>query len=134
MCNNSKRFQHCLILQGFRLIQASTAARPNSPRVPVLNGSAIDTALSQKIEDLNKAISRLTLLHTHMTLTLRKNSMSVTTMLFTLHTSECSGNPPLDEFENCLRDGLTRILNDDMNDDQWLRYKPLCQPGMAEWV
>ena len=41
--------------------------------------------------------------------------------VYTLRTSECSGNPLLDEFDRCLRDDLTRILNIDMNDDQWLQ-------------
>ena len=38
-----------------------------------------------------------------------------------MRTSECIGNPLLDEVDRCLRDVLTRILNVDMNDDQWLR-------------
>ena len=88
---------------------------------PILKGSAVDTALRQKIKDLDKAIGRLTLLHSHDALTLLKNSMSMPKLLYTLRTSECSGNPLLEEFDKCLRDGLTRILNVDLSDDQWLQ-------------
>lgn len=36
-------------------------------------------------------------------------------LLYTQRTSECSGNLLLDEFDKCLRDGITRILNVYMN-------------------
>ena len=88
---------------------------------PILKGPAVETELCQKIEDLDIAISRLTLLHSYDALTLLKNSMSMPKRLYTLHTFECSGIPLLDEFDRCLRDGLTRILNVDMNDDHWLQ-------------
>ena len=84
----------------------------------ILKGLAIDTSLRQKIEEVDNAISCLTLLHSYDALTLPKKSMAMAKLLYILCTSECCGNPLLDDFDRCLRDELTRNLNFDMNDDQ----------------
>ena len=97
----------------------------------ILKGLTGDTALRQKIKDLDKVISRLTLLHLYDALTLHKNSINMLKLLYTLRTCECSGNPLLDEFDRCLRDGLTRILNVNMNDDQWLKPLPVRNGGLG---
>ena len=62
---------------------------------PVLPGRAINKAIKQKTEKMEKAISRLPLLHAHDALTLLRNSISVPKLLYTLRTSNRSENPQL---------------------------------------
>ena len=78
-------------------------------------------ALRTKLEDLNRAMSRLTMLHSHDALVLLKNSLSSPKLLYTLRTSECCDSPVLPQIDAALRDGLSRILNVDLSDDNWLQ-------------
>ena len=82
---------------------------------------------------LDKAVSRFTLLLLHDALTLLKNSANMPKLLYTWRTSKCSGSLLLGEFDRCLRDGLTRILNADRNDDHWLQVSlPVRNDGL--WI
>ena len=83
---------------------------------PVLPGRAIDKAIKQKTEKTEKAISRLPLLQAHDALTLLKNSISVTKLLYTLRTSNCSENPLHVTFDTRQRKCLTDVIN---NRPQW---------------
>jgi len=42
-------------------------------------------------------------------------------LLYLLRTEDCSGNQLLDEFDNKLQTGLSKVLNVDLNDDQRLQ-------------
>ena len=42
-------------------------------------------------------------------------------LLYTLRTSQCAGNPLLQEFDNVLRTGLETILNVQLSDLQWMQ-------------
>jgi len=88
---------------------------------PILKGPAQDSAIRRKIEELERALERLSLIHSHDALVLLKNSMSMPKLLYLLRTSDCSDNPLLIIFDNILRAGLTSILNVDLNDAQWLQ-------------
>ena len=86
---------------------------------PVLQGTAQDAAISHKIDELKKAVERLSLLHSHDALVLLKNSLAMPKLLYTLRTSDCCDNPLLAQFDSTLREALSAILNVDLNDDQW---------------
>jgi len=86
---------------------------------PVLKGKAQDAAISRKIDELKKAVDRLSLLQSHDALMLLKNSLAMPKLLYTLRTSDCSDNTLLAQFDNTLRAALSVILNVDLNDDQW---------------
>jgi len=75
--------------------------------VPVQRGPAVELALRTKLEDLNRAMSRLTMLHSHDALVLLKNSLSLPKLLYTLRTSECCDSPVLPQIYAALRDGLS---------------------------
>ena len=66
---------------------------------PILPGRAVDKALKEKTEKLEKVMSRLYLLQSHDALNLLRNSVSVPKLLYTLRTSECSDNPQLLKFD-----------------------------------
>jgi hypothetical protein len=88
---------------------------------PVVKGPAQDAAIRQKVEQLQKAIDRLSMIHSHDALVLLKNSLSLPKMMYLLRTADCSENPLLTTFDNILRSGLSDILNVDLNDIQWLQ-------------
>ena len=88
---------------------------------PVIKGKAQDAAIQQKIDELDRAMKRLSLLHAHDALALLKNSLAMPKLLYLLRTADCSGNQLLDVFDSTLRAGLSKVLNVDLNDDQWLQ-------------
>jgi len=55
---------------------------------PVQPGQAVDTALEAICEDLTRAVSRLSLVHTHDALIILRNSLSVPKLKYTLRTVE----------------------------------------------
>jgi len=60
------------------------------------------------------------------------NSLAMPKLLYLLRTSECADNPLLSQFDNTLRAGLTRILNVDLNDDQWTQAsQPVGDGGLG---
>ena len=59
---------------------------------PVLKGSAQDAAIKHKIDDLSRAIERLTLLQAHDALVILKNSLAIPKLLYLLRTSDCGDN------------------------------------------
>lgn len=88
---------------------------------PVVKGPAQDAALTHKIDQLKKALERLSMIHSHDALVLLKNSLSIPKLLYLLRTADCSDNPLLATFDNTLRSGLSSILNVDLSDIQWLQ-------------
>ena len=52
---------------------------------------------------------------------LLKNSLSSPKLLYKLRTSECCDGPVLPQIDAALRDSLSRILNVDLSDDNWLQ-------------
>ena len=62
---------------------------------PVLKGPAVDCALQHKVDDLQRAVGRLALLHSHDALVLLRNSLAMPKLLYTLRTSPCADNKQL---------------------------------------
>ena len=62
----------------------------------ISRGHALDKALQAKVDDLERAVTRLKLLHAHDALVLLKNSLSMPRLLYTLRTSDCRDHPLLD--------------------------------------
>jgi hypothetical protein len=85
---------------------------------PVMPGDEVTAVLSEKTEDLRRAVSRLTLLQSQDALTLLRYSLSIPKLLYTLRTSDCQSNPVLVEFDKTLRNGLSAILNVEMSDNR----------------
>ena len=88
---------------------------------PVTKGKTQDKAITDKIEQLSRAIDRLSLLHAHDALVILKNSLAMPKPLYSLRTSDCSENHLLMRFDDTLRTGLSRILNVDLSNGQWLQ-------------
>ena len=88
---------------------------------PISRGHAMDKVLQEKVDDLDRAISRLKYLQAHDALVLLKNSLSMPRLLYTLRTSYCHDHPLLTRFDTILREGLSLILNVDFDDTQRLQ-------------
>lgn len=86
---------------------------------PVMPGLEVSKALDEKTQDLQRAVSRLTLLQAQDALTLLRHSLSIPKLMYTLRTSDCQSSPALTDFDKTLRDGLSAILNVDLSGDQW---------------
>jgi len=94
----------------------------DSSGASVLKGlAAQDAAVRHKIDQLEKALERLSLIYSHDALVLLKNSLSMPKLLYTLRTADCSDNTLLAIFDNVLRSDLSSILNVDLSDIHWLQ-------------
>ena len=114
--------QILLILCNMEVFKDYIRVRPEDMKqlgAPILKGPAIDKALSIKVGDLIRAVSRLIQLQAHDGLTLIRNCVSMPKLLYILRTSPSSGNHLLEKFDMVLREGLTQILNIDLDDTQW---------------
>jgi hypothetical protein len=117
------------ILKCFKVVQLEDATLLGSP---VQSGRAVDAALEIKCADLTRAVSRLSLLHTHDALVILRYSLSVPKLMYTLQTANCSGRPALQQFDDILRDGLSAILNISLTDDQWVQASlPVSSGGLG---
>jgi len=101
---------------------------------PAFKGKAQDMAIQHKIDDFSRALERLQHLHTHDALVILKNSLAISKLLYLLSTSECCDSLLMSQFDDTLRTGLTKILNVDLNDDQWLQASlPVRHGGLGIW-
>ena len=99
---------------------------------PVVSGKAQDAAIQQKIDELDRDTKRLSQLHAHDSLVLLKNSLAMPKLLYLLRTADCSGNQLLEVFDSTLTAGLSKVLNVDLNDDQWLQASlPVREGGLG---
>ena len=76
---------------------------------PILQGPALDKALKTKVDDLDRAVSRVKLLHAHDALVLLKSSLSMPHQLYVLRTSDCHCHPLLVKFDDTLGGGLSSL-------------------------
>ena len=87
----------------------------------VFKGPAQDAAITHKIDQLKRALGRLSLVHSHDALVLLKNSLSMPKLLYLLRTADCSDNPLLATFDNILISGLSSILKEYRSDMEDLK-------------
>ena len=107
----------------------NTAARTKYPNVDIVDRRLTHRLILSFQYNVNiiiiiiieKSIKRLSLLTSHDSLCLLKNSIAMPKLLYTLRTSPCAGNPLLHEFNNVLRTGLETILNVQLSDLQWMQ-------------
>src|SRR6218665_491199 len=83
-----------------RIVRAELSApncpAPNGPDTlgsPLMPGPAVDMVLNKKVEDLERAVGRLSMLHSHDALILLRNGLSVPKLLYTMRTALCVDHP-----------------------------------------
>jgi hypothetical protein len=99
---------------------------------PILVGTAMDKALTNHCEDLERSLVRLKLLTAHDALILLKASFSAPKVIHTLRSAPCTGHPALFRFDTLLRKGLSDIVNVDLSDSHWLQASlPVSDGGLG---
>ena len=94
---------------------------------PLIPGTAIDTTLANRCEDLDRAIDRLHFLNAHDALVLLRACFSAPRILHTIRCSPCAGKEHLVQFDKLLRKEL--IANSDLSDIQWTQASLLVREG-----
>jgi hypothetical protein len=88
---------------------------------PLTVGTAMDTALSRRCDDLARAATRLGSIAAHDALVLLKASFSAPKLLHTMRAAPCSGHAALQKFDELLRECVCSITNTDLSDVQWIQ-------------
>jgi len=88
---------------------------------PLLDGSAMNQALEARCSDLNRALDRFPLISAHDGLVILKNSISAPKLMYTLRCSPAFGHCLLDDFDQSLRLGLSRLANVQVDDLNWVQ-------------
>ncbi len=88
---------------------------------PLFSGPRMDSILSKKVQDLERACVRLSKLQAHDALVILRNAISAPKLTFLLRTSPCFGNHALDEFDSCQRRALCALANCELTDSAWLQ-------------
>ena len=88
---------------------------------PLLEGSALDSALQKSYSDLSVAESRLSSIAAHDALLLLKCSLGTPKLLHLLRSAPCTGHHSLHDIDNLLRKCVSKITNSDLSDSQWLQ-------------
>ena len=80
-------------------------------------GPATDNCLREKCVELNKGISRLSMLQTRDAIIILKNSLSIPKLMYILRTADCCDNELLTQFDSIVSKGLSTILNCELSGD-----------------
>jgi len=88
---------------------------------PLFVGPALDSAWSQRCDDLTRAVDRLSNISYQETLILLRASFSAPTVLHLLRCSPSKDHPALEMFDSQLRSVVCHITNSRLSDSQWLQ-------------
>ena len=108
----------CGVPQGFNGFNLLSPGERTLLGAPLLEGSAMNQALEARCSDLNIALDRFPLISAHDGLVILKNSISAPKLMYTLRCSLTFGHCLLDDFDQSLKLGLSRLANvqlDDLN-------------------
>ena len=88
---------------------------------PLFVGPALDSAWSQRCDDLRRAVDRLSNISSQETLILLRASFSAPRVLHLLRCSPSKDRPALEMFDSQLRSAVCHITNSRLSDSQWLQ-------------
>ncbi len=106
------------LLQEFIQLTPSSATLLGAP---LMVDQVMDECLGKRRGELERAITRLELITSHDALVLIRSSFSAPKVQHTLRASPCFGHRSLLKFDQLLRDGLRKICNISLTEDQWLQ-------------
>jgi len=96
---------------------------------PLFVGPALDSAWSQRCDDLRRAVDRLSNISSQEALILLRASFSAPRVLHLLRCSPSKDHPALEMFDSQLRSAVCHITNSRLSDSQWLQAS-LCLSRM----
>ena len=105
-------------MSGFSVLDMDNAQLLGSP---ILTGLAMNSILSARVDDLERAMTRLCFLEAQDALLILRSAYSSPKLLNVLRSSPCCGHPSLAHFDAHLRTGLSSIINCDMSNLAWIQ-------------
>ena len=119
---NSTKHSESSAFEGFQKIEYDHICLLGAS---ILQGPATNKCLREKRDELNKAMSRLSLLQTHDVMIILKNSLCIPKLMYILRTVGCD-NALLTKFDNLVKEGVLTILNCDLSGDKYFRtFQPV---------
>src|SRR6218665_2427761 len=88
---------------------------------PLSTGSALKITLDARVDELNRALNRLSLISRQDVLLILRSSLRAPKLIYNLRSAPCANHPSLTEYDQCLRKGLEVILNINLSESQWLQ-------------
>ena len=99
---------------------------------PLLEGPAMDGALTTRCDDLRRATDRLCRISAHDALIILRSSLSAPKILHTLRSAPCWNNPALDIFDSLLKSALCKITNNTLSEQSWIQASlPIRDGGLG---
>ena len=86
---------------------------------PLLSDVALETALTDRCNELTKVENKLSLISAHDALLILKSSLGTPKMTHLLRSSPCTEHQSLGAIDDCLRNCVGRITNTSITDSQW---------------
>ena len=99
---------------------------------PLFRGEALDEALREHSDTLERVLEDLVDLQAQTALLLLRSCLGAAKMTYLLRTSPCWDHPLLETMDHQTRTGLEKILNTELNDIQWLQASlPIRDGGLG---
>ena len=98
-----------------------TPTQANLLGAPLLEGPAMDGALTTRCDDLRRATDRLCKISAHDALIILRSSFSAPKLLHTLRSSPCWSNPALATFDSLVKSALCKITNNALPEHSWIQ-------------
>jgi len=95
-------------LKDFTIVHPNDAFLLGSP---LTVNNALTLILTNRLNDLTKAAQRLRLLQSHDALVILRHSVSLPSLLHNLRSAPCAGHHLLEQFDNSLRDCLSKVFS-----------------------
>jgi hypothetical protein len=86
---------------------------------PLSTGATLSQVLDSRVEELDRALSRLTMIARQDALLIIRHSLGTPKLIYTLRCVPCANHPVLETYDKTLRKGLQIIMNIDFTDRQW---------------
>ena len=117
------------VLSSFIQVSVGDAELLGAPLFP---GAVLDSAWSQRCDELARAVDRLASICAQDALILLRASFSAPRVQHLLRCSPSNNNPALQIFDDLLRSAVGRITNSALSDIQWLQASmPIKQGGLG---
>ena len=88
---------------------------------PLSTELALKITLDARVNELNRAPNRLSLISRQDALLILRSSLGAPKLIYNLRSVPSVNHPSLTEYNQCLRRGLEVILNINLSESQWLQ-------------
>jgi hypothetical protein len=116
-------------LRDFKFIDVEQAQLLGAP---LSSGKALQQCLESRTKELEESLNKLTLIARQDALLILRISLGAPKMIYTLRCHPSDKHPELEIYDTKLRQGLEKILNISLNDNQWTQASlPIKMGGLG---